>query len=72
MLENDLTNEITSLLDKNGIDYLRAFDTVNTQYVFRIDWCDMCGDYLKAIYVKGSCVSVEHSYLTPVEAICKL
>lgn len=61
--------EICRLLDERGIRYeLNVFNSGH-RATFSIDYCDGCGDYLTHIYVIGSCVSAERSYLTPKMAV---
>ena len=56
--------EICRLLDERGIKYELDVFGSGHRATFSIDYCEDCGDYLTHIYVIGSCISVERSYLT--------
>ena len=60
--------EICRLLDERGIRY-RVYDDDEYTTVIAFNWADQCDDYLKRIIVVGSCISAEHSYLTPKMAV---
>ena len=61
--------EICRLLDERGIKYELDVFSSGHRATFSIDYCEDCSDYLTHIYVIGSCVSVERSYLTPKMAV---
>lgn len=61
--------EICRLLDERGIKYELDVFSNGHRATVSIDYCDDCGDYLAHIYVIGSCVSAERSYLTPKMAV---
>ena len=56
--------EICRLLDERGIKYELDVFSGGHRATFSIDYCEDCDDYLTHIYVIGSCISVELSYLT--------
>ena len=56
--------EICRLLDERGIKYELDVFSSGHRATFSINYCDDCSDYLTHIYVIGSCISVERSYLT--------
>ena len=55
------------MLDDREIEY-EEFDC-STSDRFALNYVDTCGDYLTHIIIHGNCISVEHCYLTPNEAI---
>ena len=63
----NMTERVEELLDDCGAVY-DVFDDDYSSYYY-LNWCDECGDYLSRIVVKGDCVTVEHSYLSPEEAV---
>lgn len=68
----DAANQIRQKLDELGIDYKEIETTVSDHivgYRFAMNYVEQCGDYFTHIIVWGSCISVEHCYLYPQEAI---
>ena len=66
---NDMNDvqEIRRLLDERGVDYDEY--SRNSSYVFEIDYCDACGDYLSEIEIFGACIYATKKYLTPEQAV---
>lgn len=62
-----MTERVEALLDDCGAQYDISDDDYGSYY--HLHWCDECGDYLSRISVKGECVTVEHAYLTPEQAV---
>ena len=62
-----VVEKVEELLDDCGVRYDVSDDDYSSY--FYLHWCDECGDYLSRIVVKGECVTVERSYLTPEQAV---